>query len=67
MTKKEVYHLALTISQTNCRSVFESEAAFKDEYFQKYPKGKKIVKQVYDILEPLLLTPENEQIGETNN
>jgi hypothetical protein len=57
MTKKEVYNLALNITQTTCRMVFESDA-FKDEYFQKFPKGKAMVKKTYDTLEPLLLTPE---------
>lgn len=57
MTKKEIYNLALNVSQTTCRAVFESDA-FHDSYFKNTPKGKLIVKKVYDKLEPLLLDKE---------
>jgi hypothetical protein len=59
VTKKEIYNLALQSTQESLRAYFEDTLGFKNEYLQKQPNGKKIVKKVYDRLEKILLTSED--------
>jgi hypothetical protein len=58
MTKKEIYTIALKTTQTALRAYFDDATGFKPDYLQKTPKGKAMVKKVYDAIEPTLLTQE---------
>lgn len=60
MTKKEVYYLAVEVAGASLRGYFQmgrADKSFNLKYFQM-PRGKPIVKAVYDALASQLVTDE---------